>query len=120
MKQKIVTKLSDETRNAISIEVDFPDSLVGLVELYGEEIIFNRTLAALRIDLQAHVRSRMRATNDDGSFVYKDKEIITSAAEWKPSTRKRAKSQEEKAKDILKGLSKEELQKILDGLDDAE
>ena len=50
---------------------------------------------------------------DDTGWEMTDKEILDKTAEWAPGVKKPAKSAQDKALELLKGLSAEELEAVL-------
>lgn len=105
-KQVVEAKLANQ-EETVAAEYDFGDNLAEAVELYGEEVVFSRYKSAAVIDLQSFMRGLIRQEKTP-------EDIATAVAEWKPGVRKAAgKSKEEKARELLGGLSAEERAAIL-------
>lgn len=102
----------------VTVSYDFGDNLSEMVDLYGEDVSYNRAKASMVIDLQARLRAWMTDNLDkEGNVVSKakdDDEIIGLAAEWKPGIKKISrKSPKEKLLDMLKEMSPEDRAKFL-------
>lgn len=76
MTEVTATKKGEDRK--VTVNYDFPDSLAGLTEKYGEEIVFNAALRNLTIDLQAVIRRNWE--KDDAAI----QEAVTN---WQPGVR---------------------------------
>ena len=114
----INTSVTTEKRgedNAIEVVFELPDTVQGCVDAYGEDIVFHFFSRSATLQLQANLRARMKKAEEE-------KKPFTQAnadeyvAKWKPSMRAPAKSQKEKAAELLAGLSPDERAKLLSSL----
>jgi len=102
----VTAKLKDSDR-AITIPFNFGANLDEAVELYGEDVVFQKYRQAAVVDLQAAIRRHLQPDAEGKSKT--DEEIITALSEWKPGlvTRTR-KSPKEKALEALQKMSEED------------
>lgn len=96
----------DEITAEATVSYDFGDNLPESIELFGEEVVYKRFVAAATVDLQGLIRRSITGG--------KDREALSGEAlqdavnEWKPGVAKARKSKTEKALAIVSGMSKEE------------
>ena len=108
-KTTITAKLGrEEDAASISSEYDFGDTMEDAIELFGDEVVFNRFKAAVTVDIQAMQR---RLAGGDESKT--ESEIQTILDEWKPGVQRTRKSPQDKAKSALENLSEEERAQLL-------
>ncbi len=91
----------------VSVEYDFGDNLEEAVEAYGENVVFDLYHDQAVIALQNYVRRLMKQGKTQ-------EEIQQAVSAWRPgvSTRQR-KSPAEKLRQLLQGVPKEQVQKML-------
>jgi len=104
-------------RDEAEISVETPDvlkceNLSGLVELVGENMVFQKAMAQILIDFRSLVRGKMESQTDDEWNYTLDEIQSESYADWVPTQRQR-KSKEEKASETLGKLSPDELKAAL-------
>lgn len=117
MTAKTISAKAGNTDDApsCSVEYDFGDDLPGAAELFGDDVVFNKFVAAATVDLQALIRRNLTGEDAEGKSTAKtDKEIKKIVAEWKPgvSTRVRV-STAEKAQRAVDALSDDEKAALL-------
>lgn len=95
-----IEKVKAERRNGTSVEVeyDMPDTLAGLTEKFGEEVITSHASRSLVIALQAYIRPQM----DKG---LSQEDIQSLVTDWKPGVKKAAKSPIERAREEITKMS---------------
>lgn len=103
---------NEDTSPSAEVEYDFGDNLGEAVELFGEDVVFSRFVAASVVDLQALIRRHL-----GGEKPKTQDEISKLVAEWKPgvSSRKR-RSNKEKAEELIAGMSEQEKAQLLEQL----
>ncbi len=80
----------DAESRSLSVSFDFGDTLEQAVEMFGAEAVFGGFKADAKVGLQAFVRSRLNATEEDSDAAkYTDEEIVTAVADWKPGNKTR-------------------------------
>lgn len=101
-------KVTAKRKNGKSTEVDyeFGTDLASTTALFGEEIVFNHAIGALKVAFQGWLRSQL---DQDKS----DEDITAAAANWKPGQRKQGKTPQEKLRDQLAAMSPEERAAVL-------
>lgn len=62
-------------------EADIPETLAGLVDKYGEEVVADGATSAIKIGLQGYVRSMMEAGSTD-------EKILEAVPTWKPGMKR--------------------------------
>jgi len=101
--ETISTKTGD--LESIDTQFEFDDLLDDAVARYGHEVVFSRYKAQLTIDLQAFIRTKMKASIDAAT-------IQTSVDSWKPGVKSRPKNALEKADDFLSKLTNEQREEL--------
>lgn len=99
----------------VELTYDFGGTVEAATEKFGAEIVYSNFEDSAVISLQAAVRRRLEATNEDGSQKYSDADIEAFVAEYKPGVKaaRSGVSTLEKAKALLAKLSPEELAALL-------
>lgn len=99
----------DAESRKVSVEFDFGNDLEDAVSKFGAEAVFAGFKADATVGLQAFVRSRMKATEEDSEELkYTDEEIVAAVAEWKPGVKTRKSADPlEKLKALLDKLPAE-------------
>jgi len=120
MTAKTITAKAGTTDEAPSatVEFDFGDNLAEASELFGDDVVFSRFVAAATVDVQALIRRHLSSEDKDGNSTAKSEEEIQSlVAEYKPgtSTRKRV-SASEKAQRAIDNLTEAEKAALLESL----
>lgn len=105
---EITAKKSDSERS-VTVQYDFPDTVAGLIEKYGEEAVHGAAVGTFTINLQALLRRHIDKT---------DEELQELATNWVPGTRGPAvkKTPLEKAKSALGSLTPEQRAELLAAL----
>lgn len=106
-----VTANDDKGKPIGSATVDWKvePKLQPLIKQFGEEIVVNYAVSALKVALQG----QLRASLADGKT---PKELQKIADEFKPGIRARGKSPQEKIMDQFAGLDEETKRKLLKAL----
>jgi len=104
-------------RDEAEISVETPEvlkaeTLADLVELVGENMVFQKSMAQILIDFRSLVRGKMESQTDNEWNYTLDEIQSESYADWVPTQRQR-KSKEEKASETLSKLSPDELKAAL-------
>ena len=105
-----VSAKTKEHPQPIEVEYDFAEGkgLKGLVEKFGEEVVYSRALSSLVIDLQALIR-RHREKKD-----YDHKKLLEAVKAWKPTTvTTQRKPMVERLKEDVTKLSPEQRAELL-------
>jgi len=102
--ETISTKTGDLEAVVIQFEID--EAIDDATARYGHEVVHSRYKAQLIIDLQAFIRTKLKAGIDAST-------IQTSVDSWKPGVKSRPKSALEKADDFLSKLTDEQRDEIL-------
>lgn len=104
-----VSAKTKEKPNPITVEYDFGDgSLKGLVEKFGEDVVFSRAKSALVIDLQALMRREIEGKE------FTEAKLKEKVAKWKPSVVSGVRrSASERVEDTVSKMSVEEQTKLL-------
>lgn len=104
-------------RDESEITVETPDilkaqNLQDLIDIVGEAMVFQKSMAQILIDFRSLVRSKMESqTNDEWNYTL-DEIQNESYVDWIPTQRIR-KAKEEKASETLSKLSPDELKAAL-------
>lgn len=106
------TKRDDSEISVETPEVLKAETLADLVELVGENMVFQKSMAQILIDFRSLVRGKMESQTDDEWNYTLDEIQSESYADWVPTQRQR-KSKEEKASETLSKLSPDELKAAL-------
>jgi hypothetical protein len=107
-----VTKIQAKTKEKptpVEAEYDFGDgTLKGLVEKFGEDVIYSRAMSALVIDVQALMRRQIEAKD------YSLDKLRKAVAEWKPTVSNGVRrSATEKIEDTVAKMSDEQRAELL-------
>ena len=78
-KYEITAKSSKVEGREPTIQWDGPETVSEAVEMYGEEVVFNKFLAAVKIDLQSAIRRGLEKG-------FTDADIAANLAGWRPQT----------------------------------
>lgn len=109
--QEVTAQITDEGHaragQDFTVKVDLPDSINEAIKQYGEEIVYNRFMASVVIDLQSSVRTQIRKEDFAAS------NLETYFTSWKPKLKARGKSVSEKIGDMLGKLTPEEREAVL-------
>lgn len=114
-----------EPPREVSVKYNFGRNLAEAVQLFGEDVVFNRFESAATIDLQALMRRHMvDQTNKKGevsSPAKSDDEIRKLVANWRPGIKQiQRKSAKDKVKDLLSSMSPEERAALLQSYQEGE
>ncbi len=103
---------TEEDAPSATVEYDFGDDLASAAEMFGDDVIFSRFVAAATVDLQALIRRNLKGENPKS-----EAEIQELVSEWQPgvSTRTR-KSPLEKAAAAMDALTDDEKAALLESL----
>jgi len=102
VKDMAVELVSAQTTESqpVEFEYDFGDNLENACSMFGEDVVFAYAKRGLVVAAQGHARGHIRAGKSK-------EEIVTAMQEWKPGMPRQPKSQEERIRDMLNGLSPE-------------
>lgn len=109
---KVSAKTKDHPE-PIEVDYDFAEGkgLKGLVEKFGEEVVYSRALSSLVIDLQALIRRHREKKDFDKS------KLLEAVKAWKPTTvTTQRKPMVERLKDDVTKLSPEQRAELLKAL----
>ena len=107
----VAAKLKDSD-HSITIPYNFGANLEEAIELFGEDVVFQKYRQSAIVDLQAAIRRHLQP-GEDGK-VKSDDEIINALSEWKPGlTTRTRKSAKDKAMEALTKMSAEERQALM-------
>lgn len=122
-----ITAKRQGSDHSVTCNYDFGDDLASAVELFGDDVVYNKFKAAAVIDLQGVMRRAMfkeEGEGEDKVLVPVDAEGVQKIVdEWKPGVSNRViRSPKEKALAALKGMSPEEIREMLAeaGLDETD
>jgi hypothetical protein len=89
--ETITTKAGkDAESRTLAVSFDFGDTLEAAIEKFGSDAVFAGFKADAKVGLQALVRARLNATEDDSEAPkFTDEEIVAAVAEFKPGTKNR-------------------------------
>ena len=101
-------RVTAKRKNGKQAEVDyeFGTDLASTTALFGEEIVFNHAIGALKVAFQGWLRSQLDQDKTD-------EQIAEAATNWKPGQRKQGKTPQEKLRDQLNAMSPEERALVL-------
>lgn len=91
------------SKKEMTVTWNCPADLKGLVGAYGDEVVYNQAVAALRVAIQGIVRNAM-----GGEEPKTAKEIQNLVTAYKPGVRVRGKSPQEKIAESFGKMSAEE------------
>ncbi len=93
-------QVTAERREGGSAEAtyDMPDDVAGMIEKFGEEVVFSHVKRSMVIALQSFMRSKL----DAGAPA---EDIQAAVTEWKPGTKRAAKSPIERAREEIAKMS---------------
>lgn len=107
----VSAKLSDHDQT-VAVNYNFGADLDEMSELFTPEVVYNKALDAMVIDLQAKLRRHLRAAlvaDKEGKTTALPKDLQTLVADWKPSAgRTERKSAAEKVAGLVGKLSAED------------
>ncbi len=86
---------------------NLPSNIDEAVEMYGAEVVFSRFRGALVIDLQSYMRTQIKKKD------FTEDALQTAVDNWTPGTRGPGVSMEQKAENLMAGMSEEDLQALL-------
>jgi hypothetical protein len=88
--ENISTKEPGSSRELV-VSYNFGETVADAIEMFGEEAVFAGFKADCKVGVQAFVRGRLKATEEDSEAAkYSDEDIIAAVADWKPGTKSRA------------------------------
>jgi hypothetical protein len=89
--ETITTKAGKDIESrTLAVSFDFGDNLETAIEKFGADAVFAGFKADAKVGLQAMVRAKLNATEDDSEALkFTDEEIVTAVAEFKPGTKNR-------------------------------
>jgi hypothetical protein len=112
---EIMVKSSKRDNAEIGVEcpevLKSPD-LATLIDQIGDSMVFQKAMAQILIDFRSLVRGKMESQTDDSWNYTMDEIQSESYADWVPTQRVR-KSKEEKAGEILEGLTPDQIKAAL-------
>ncbi|MCP3678754.1 MAG: hypothetical protein GY721_14625 [Deltaproteobacteria bacterium] len=93
----------------VKVEFDVPETIEAAVAQFKEEVVFSRFRAQIIVDLQAYMRSLIKAEKTPD-------EIQEAVNAWEPGVKQKGKSPSEKARDMFSKLSDEDRAALLEDL----
>ena len=101
-----VTAKRKKTGATVKASYDFGANLAESVKLFGESVVYNHLIGALKVAFQGGLRAQMDANKSQ-------EEITAWAKAWKPGQRKAAMSPADKLRNQLNAMSAEDRANIL-------
>lgn len=99
---QVVTSASgDKDARKLTVDYNFGENLKESADLFGKELVHNKFISQVKVDLQAFIRNHLKAGTPD-------KEIQKLVSEWKPGMKGPGKSKVEKTLGLYEKLSDEE------------
>jgi hypothetical protein len=100
--------VAQTTEPAASVEFDYdvPENLAGMVERFGEEVVYSHVKRSVVIAAQGAARGLMKGGKDGA-------EIQTAMQTWKPGEPRTVKSAQDKISALIEKLSPEEREALL-------
>lgn len=87
--ENISTKEPGSNRELV-VSYDFGNNVEEAIEKFGAEAVFAGFKADCKVGVQAFVRGRLKATEEDSEAPkYSDDEITAAVADWMPGTKTR-------------------------------
>lgn len=101
-----VSAKTKEHPEAVTVEYNIPDTLAGLVETFGEEVVVGNAIDSIVISLQAFIRRHIEKPQA---------EVQALVAKWRPGERQAAvkKTPLERATAALAAMSDEDKTALL-------
>lgn len=100
------------TDQEISVEYDFGSDLAEATERFGADVVFSNFKASCTVTLQGFIRGQLKADKDGN--IKSDEEVIAAVSGWMPGQRSsRGKSKAEKLKDLIAGMTEEDIAALL-------
>jgi hypothetical protein len=84
--------------SSATAKYEMPDTVAGMTEKFGEDVVYSHVKRSLVIAIQAYMRPMI----DAGKSA---EEIQTAVTDWKPGVKKAAKSPLERAREELTKMS---------------
>lgn len=110
---KIVSNQAEREITVAEPEVLSLTTVEELVAALGEDLVVNQVKNQLKVSFRAVVRRKLEEKDDNGEFVNSDDVLIAEDfSDWKPTLRV-TKTAEEKALDLLGGMSPEAREALL-------
>lgn len=110
---EVTAKLSG-TETGVTVNYDFPDTLEGLVDKFGSEIVYGKAMDSLVIDVQALVRRHLKGSE---KVPPKSAEAIQEiVSEWVPGVGAVRKSPVEKVGALIASMTPEQKAALLASL----
>lgn len=110
--QKVQVRRSRDDKTPVVVEYDFPRSVEGATKQYGADVTLYLINEALKAQLADDVRRLAVGSKELPAMSEADIQVEIER-KWSPRIRSRAAAAVEKARDMVKGLSVEERQKLL-------
>lgn len=101
-----VTAKRKKTGATVKASYDFGANLAESTKLFGESVVYNHLIGALKVAFQGGLRAQMDANKSQ-------EEITAWAKSWKPGQRKMAMSPAEKLRKQLNDMTPEDRANIL-------
>ena len=101
-KMEVTTKTTHEGKEVgpVTVTYDVADDLEGLVEQFGDDVVYRSATQQITVALQSFVRGLLKQGKTSA-------EIEAAVEDWKPGTRKRGKSPQEKILDQFGDMDEE-------------
>ena len=116
----VSAKLSDND-TVVAVQYNFGANLEEMTELFGEDVVYNKAMDSMVIDLQSKLRRHIRqslphknAKGEDQAVTPLPKDLQSLVADWKPAAGGRErKSAAEKVGNLVGKLSAEERAELI-------
>lgn len=109
----VINTKNNKTNREMSITVDFPKTIEGLVDEFGKEVVHSLFRRQYKIDAQGKLRNLMGADQEGKLNHESEDEIKSIFAEWKPGIKQEKRPSVDKVLSQASKLSEEELEKML-------
>ena len=114
--QEVTAQITGEHARAgidYTVKVDLPDTLGQAVEMYGEDLVYNRLMSSLTIDCQSAIRTQIKKDNATIESIQAYFTELDDGKGWRPKLKARGKSVPEKIQSMLSSLTDEERAAVL-------
>jgi hypothetical protein len=98
----------DRVGQDYEVTKDLPANIEEAVEMYGAEVVFSRFRGAVVIDLQSFMRTKIKSKD------FSDGDLQSAVDNWAPGTRGPGVSMEQKAENLMAGMSDDQLKALLE------
>lgn len=109
----VVNTTNNKTEREMSITVDFPKTVAGCIEEFGEDVVHSLFRRQYKIDAQGKVRNLLGADQEGKLQHPDDEEVKKIFSEWKPGVKQEKRPSVDKVLKQAQKLSEEELEAMI-------